>query len=597
MERTRTHPKPPGDPALPGAEPLVRLHRVRVRHHASEDWTGDGTDLELRTGETVLLLGPSGAGKSSLALTLNGLVPHSVPADLDGTVTVRGMDSRTTTVARLCAEVGMVFQDPDAQVVTRSVLDEVCFGLENILVPAEEIVPRAVAALRTVGLGTDPAGLARDPGTLSGGQRQRLALACALALRPAVLVLDEPTANLDPLGVRDFYRVLARTRTEGTTTLLIEHQLDDAVSAVDRVIVLDARARVRAEGPPGQVFGRHARLLHELGCWRPAAVEIAERTGFPLAEATDPPLTPEDLAESVLAHAAVPEPPRPVGTGDAIRTPDGDGPAAALREVTVRRDGRTVLKEVSLAAAPGDFLAVVGPNGAGKTTVLRTMAGLIRPASGAVLVDGQPVSRKQTVRSPSRMGYVFQNPEHQFVTGSVLAELAHGLQVGGVGEKETADRVADAMKRFGLTAHADRSPFLLSHGEKRRLSVATALITRPALLLMDEPTFAQDQASSRELLELVAQIREAGTTVVAVTHDLQLVADHATQLAVLADGRLLAQGGVRELLSDDALLERAGLRPPPVRRFASILAGRYPSWGRVCGFRDLPANAFERDPT
>lgn len=612
-----TGPDTGADPG-PGPGPLVRLRGVRVRHHAAGTWTGEGTDLELFPGELVLLLGPSGAGKSGLALTVNGLIPHSAPADLDGAVLVRGTDTRTTGTARLCTEVGMVFQDPDAQIVTRTVLDEVCFGPENTLVPAAEVERRALAALRAVGLDSGPAGLRRDPASLSGGERQRLALACALAMRPAVLVLDEPTANLDPLAVRDFYRVLAGLRRNGTTALLIEHQLDDAAPLADRVVVLDHRARVRAQGPPREVFGRHARLLAEVGGWRPAAVEIAERMG-PAPGGTTP-LTPEELADAVRAGSvpactaparttpaghpggaqppcAAPPLPRPADSpADSPDRPAGSGsaPVAELRSVTVRRQGRTVLDAVSLTVPPGDFLAVAGTNGAGKTTLLRTLAGLTAVSHGEARVEGRPVRTGARGRraggrpgAAGRIGYVFQNPEHQFVTGSVRAELAHGPRLLGLGREETGARVDAALDRFGLTRYAERSPFLLSHGEKRRLSVATALITGPRLLLLDEPTFGQDRARTAELLALVDEVRAAGTTVVAVTHDLQLVADHAAHLALLSRGRLTAHAPVRDVLCDDTLLGAAGLRPPPVRRFAARLAAHDPVWARVCRLDDL----------
>ena len=310
------------------------------------------------------------------------------------------------------------------------------------------------------------------------------------------------------------------------------------------------------------------------------------------------PLAPEELADAVrLSGTPLPAP--GTGTGGAHITssptsppppPPPPPPLAELRGLTVRRGGRTVLDGVSLTVPEGDFLAVAGTNGAGKTTLLRALSGLVTPHEGEVVlpsVSPRPLTRLTNRQITDVIGFVFQNPEHQFVTGSVAEELAHGLRVRGTAREETEERVAAPLTRFGLTRYARTSPFLLSHGEKRRLSVASALITGPRLLVLDEPTIGQDRDRAAELLGLMARLREEGTTLVVVTHDLQLVADHAARLALLSGGRLLAQGTAHEVLCDDALVRSAGLRPPPVRRFAAHLAPSAPAWQQVCRLDDL----------
>ncbi|TDD18947.1 ABC transporter ATP-binding protein [Nonomuraea diastatica] len=568
---------------------LIEAEGVAVRYDTSDGWVGGGLDLDVSVGEVVLLLGPSGCGKSTLALTLNGLVPHSVPAELRGTVRVAGRDTAHHPPGRLCDVVGMVFQDPDAQIVCETLLDEVCFGLENLLTPRAEIEPRAMAVLAEVGLADTLELALRDPTRLSGGERQKLALACALAPRPSVLVLDEPTANLDPRSTRDFYHLLGRVAERGTSVILIEHDLDDAVVVADRVVVLDAEGNVRLTGTPAEVLAGRADELDALGVYGPTAVQAARRLGLYGDTPRDAPLTLEGLA-SVLRDEAVTDLSwGPVDEQDAQSSPT-EIMATTLVEVddlTVRLGDADVLRGVSLSVARGAYLAVIGLNGAGKSTLAGCLAGVLRPPPGRVRIDGADISRFSARELSDRVGYVFQNPEHQFVTGSVAEELAHGLFVRGLPGAEVTARVARMLERFDLARYKDVNPFMLSHGEKRRLSVATALICGPELLVLDEPTFGQDRARAGELLTLLDALHTAGTTVIIVTHDLQLVAEHATHVAVLAAGGLLAHAPVERVLRDDALLERAGLLPPPVRRLATALAPGRPRWETVFRLTDL----------
>src|SRR5690606_17649666 len=436
---------------------------------------------------------------------------------------------RESSTAELAASVGMVFQDPDAQVVTGTVLDEVCFGLENLLLPAGEVLDRAAEAIAAVGLaGRED----DDPDTLSGGGRQRLALACALAMRPRLLVLDEPTANLDPAGSRELYALLRTlTADRSRAVVLIEHDLDDAIDLVDRVAVLDADGALLLQGPPRTVFAEHAAELDELGVWLPTAVLAARRLAAAGAPLSPLPLTPEEFAATAAAApnlpapapgeeqrtAAVPCPPAPTPGGE-DHTAAGDPPppletagaekegkpgdpnpgtaappakthlrtarpaaatvstpAIEIRGLTVRRGDRLALDGVEMDVPEHDFLAVVGGNGAGKTTLAQAVA-VVRPGPrGTVRVHGRNVARIPAGELAAQVGYVFQNPEHQFVTGSVHDELAHGPRVRRWPRERVRTEVEALLHRFGLERYRDVNPFLLSHGEKRRLSVAAAL--------------------------------------------------------------------------------------------------------------------------
>ncbi|PVZ96294.1 ABC transporter ATP-binding protein [Amnibacterium flavum] len=551
---------------------------VSILHEGGTRPTPLAVDLAVHPGEVLLVLGPSGSGKSTLALALNGLVPHAVPASLEGEVLIGGRSSREISVAEASRTVGMVFQDPDAQIVTGTVLDEVSFGPENLLVPTDEVLARAERALREVGLWERRS---ENPDRLSGGGRQRLAIACALAMGSPLLVLDEPTANLDPVGIDEVYAVLRRiVRDDRRSVLLIEHNLDAAIDLVDRVLVLDRLGRVALTGTVDEVLRHRVDEVRALGVWLPIATLAAldlRAAGMDL----DPlPLTARELTAGL---DALPELPAPRLPG-----PEGEhrAPAVEVRSLSVVKRGTTLLDDVELSVPAGEMLAIIGTNGAGKTTLLQAIAGVVPPPRGTVTVGGLDPAKADVRTLAATIGFVFQNPEHQFLEPSVADELAHGLRIRGIPADEVEHRVDRMLARFGLTELRAQHPFLLSGGQKRRLSVGTALIAGAPVLALDEPTFGQDREHAAELLDVLARLRDEGTTVLMVTHDLQLVADYADRVAVLSGGRLLGAGPTSTVLAGD-LIERAGLRPPPLTRAMRALAN-HPEWRSVSRLADLP---------
>ncbi|MFD1492085.1 ABC transporter ATP-binding protein [Microbacterium wangchenii] len=572
------------------AAPLLRLRGVAITHDGADVATPADVGFDVSPGEVVLVLGPSGSGKSTLALALNGLIPHAVPATVTGSIEVAGMDAATTPVATLSTRVGMVFQDPDAQIVTGTVLDEVAFGPENLRLPVDVVLTRAEAALRRVGL-WDRRG--DNPDLLSGGGRQRLAIAAALAMGSPLLVLDEPTANLDPRGIEEVYAALADVVAAGDRAiLLVEHNLDAAVGLVDRVVVLDGAGRLVADGSVDDVLRGRAEELQAIGVWLPTSLLAAlrlRRAGY----AIDPlPLTPGEL------RAALERTPPPTAASEAAGrgrpAASGGEPIVRVRGLTLTR-GRgaartTVLDGVDLDVAAGAFVAVVGANGAGKTTLVQAVAGVLRPPRGTVRLDGLDVHSADAHTLSRRVGFVFQNPEHQFIAHTVFDEIAHGLRMQRLADDVVRARTDEILERFGLTRYAGTHPFLLSGGQKRRLSVGTALVGGARILVLDEPTFGQDRARADELLTLLDGLRREGTTIIVVTHDMQLVAEHADHAVVLAGGRVLAAAPTAEVFADDALLTRAGLRPPPLRAALHALA-QHPELSAVARLADLPGGS------
>ncbi|MGO2111120.1 MAG: energy-coupling factor transporter ATPase [Pseudoclavibacter sp.] len=554
--------------SVQAAAPLLHLDGLRITHEGATRATPDGVTLTVDRGEVVLLLGPSGCGKSTLALAAGGLVPGAIDAALEGAVRLGGVDATSLPSGHAAARVAMVFQDPDAQLVTSTVADEVAFGPENLGVAEDEIDRRVARALAAVGL-TDRAPDA--PEVLSGGGRQRLAIACALALGSPLLVLDEPTANLDPAGAREVYDALAPLVAAGTHgVLLIEHNLDEALRVATRVVALDARGRIIADGAPREVLAGRADELVEAGVWLPlgvAGARMLEAAGAPVAAS---PLTAAELIGALEGERS-PESPRrpgplsPSNAADAKPNPStGSGIDSILTatSLTVQMGGRTVLDDISLEVERGSFTAVVGPNGAGKSTLLHALAGVDRPPKRSVFLDGDDVARLNPRDLRRRVGVVFQNPEHQFLRQRVRAELELGVDHR---DPAVAARVDDLLGRFGLREQQDLHPFVLSGGGKRRLSVGTALVAGPPLLVLDEPTYGQDRARAAELLDLLEALRREGTTIVMATHDLQLVAEHASHVIVLADGRVADSGPTAHVIAGDAL-DHVGLGRPPLAR-------------------------------
>ena len=458
------------------------------RHAGRKNAALSGVDFDIAPGERVLVLGPSGSGKSTLMGGLAGLLGGAEEGEASGSLTVDGV-----APAEARGRVGLLMQDPEAQVVLARVGDDVAFGMENVGVPREEIWPRVEESLSAVGLDVP---LDHSTTELSGGQKQRLALASILAMGPGLLILDEPTANLDPSGVAEVRDVVASVvERTGATLVVVEHRVDVWASLVDRVIVV-ADGRIAADGPLKQVLEEQGEALRERGIWLPG----------------------DDVAAEV---GPAPE---------SAPTSSADTPIARVTDLMIGYDQDAPVRSgINLMLERGVSTCIVGANGAGKSTFALTLAGLLKPIAGTVEVEtsdgtrGDPHewSSKQLL---GRMSMVFQEPEYQFLASTVAEELAIGPRAAGMSEEEIAPLVEEHLVALGLTTLARANPMTLSGGEKRRLSVATALISAPELLILDEPTFGQDRGTWLGLVRLLRAALERGVTLVSITHDPAFVA-------------------------------------------------------------------------
>ncbi len=540
-----------------------------------------GLNLEVGAGERLAVLGPSEAGKSTLALTLQGLIPRMIKGEFRGRVEVAGVSTVSLRPCQLASRVGTLFQDFEAQLFSTRVDQEVAFGPENLGLPREELRRRVRDSLTLVGL----EGLAaRDPTTLSGGQKQLLALAAVLALQPRLLILDEPTSDLDPLRVEELLATLSKlSLLQGLTLIVLGADL--RLARYCSRLVLLSEGRVAADGVPAQVL-RQVDIFRQLGLRPPElpalfqdlgqevlpltlkeAVAQAERLGWgELQEKITPTLTLSPQGGGELVGTAAASFAAISANGRQVLAP-APAPAPeilALREVTFAYPGSPpLLQDFSLGFREGELAAILGPNGSGKTTVLKLLRGLLKPQAGEVWA----ATRGEALR----VGFVFQNPDYQLFAEQVWEEVAFGPRLLGLTPREVEARVENALARVHLLNRAGDDPFSLTKGQRQRLAVAGVLALAPQVIILDEPTTGLDHREQEDLLQLVQELHGQGHTVILVTHSMWAAATYAQRLVVLKDGRIVLDGPTREVLAREDLLAQARLRPPAVAQLSRRL--------------------------
>lgn len=580
VTRAEAHSSAPTMARLAG-DRLIDIHAVSYTYEGEAAPVLQDISLVVQEGEFVLILGPSGCGKSTLLQLLNGTIPHILKGRLQGEAVVCGRVVGETKVATFATEVGMVFQDPEAQIINTRVRDEVCFGLENLCHPAAAILERQVEALTFVGL---PDYGDRSIFDLSGGQKQRVSIAAVLAARPRLLVLDEPTANLDPAGMAEIFAVLERLNREaGTTVVMVEHRVDELADRVSRVVMMD-RGTIVFDGSPRDAFSRRRSAAFEdaqsvpVSAWFPQAAEFALALGDGFGAALTAANVPLNVREAVAFASALVGEREASATVTEIKPIDHSGPLLRVEHLNFGYDRKhPTLQDIGFSLQSGGMLALCGRNGSGKTTLARLLMRINQPPRGTVWLGDKDLAGLEPREIAAEVGYVFQNPDHQFVTDRVWDEVAYGLQVRGFSDQVVQDRVEEMLTIVDLQRYADRSPFSMSLGERRRLSVATMLVLEPRLLVLDEPTIGQDHERAQQLMQLMSRLRQRyGTTVLMITHDVRLVAEWAERVLILGQGRLLYDGPPHAMFADTELLNQAGLLPPPVFEISRALAETYP---------------------
>jgi energy-coupling factor transporter ATP-binding protein EcfA2 len=552
-------------------EPIIEVSDLTYYYPREEEPVLRDVNLEIRPGEFVLLIGPSGCGKSTLALCLNGIIPTVLGGRIKGRVLVDGVDTRESTVYELGTKIGIVFQDPDAQLCNLYVEEEVAFGPCNLMMAEEEVLGRVATALRDVGETEIRHRLIYE---ISGGQKQRTAIASVLAMRPKILLFDEPTANLDPLGAVQIFDLMKRINQEtGISVIVIEHNVDPVMCHADRLLLME-KGTIRYDGPPRELVREKGRfIVTGLGLRIPQVCELGlmmQEKGVPL----DP--FPLSVGEAVEAISRQKDRLRFVaGLSIELERPAVAQPVIETQDLGFTYpDGTQAVRDVSLQIDRGDVVAIVGENGSGKTTLSSLFVGLNRPTSGKGTVCGLDLAQAGIRELTAKVGYVFQYPEHQFVEDTVYEEVAFSLKAQKRPPEEVSERVVQVLELLGLEQDGERHPLRLSMGQKRRLSVATMLILNTDVLILDEPTTGQDRKNIDNIMDIMMGANGSGTTIIVITHDMNLVARYCNKVMVMERGEVVFYGSKLDLCRNINDIRSSSLVLPEIYELTQILRKR-----------------------
>jgi energy-coupling factor transporter ATP-binding protein EcfA2 len=522
---------------------LVILNGVSYRYPKSgRNPILEDINLSVHLGRYLLISGASGSGKSTLARTFNGLIPHFYGGRLTGRISIAGRAVQDCTVADCFHQVALVSQNPQAQLFSRTVIQELAFGLESLGLNRKVMDARIQAVAAEMDIGPL---LERSPQTLSGGEQQLVAIAAVLAAQPQMVVLDEPLANLDPVHVRRLRQILSRQLDQGRGVVVCEHRMGSTLPDAHEVVLLH-RGCILLQGPVKESL--------EDPLWQESAVELplAVRVGAALQQ-TPPPREVIDISpHSARAWLATQAPYPP-----AIESPQGK-PVMRAENIEWTIDGRNILDSIDMELYAGQCTAIVGANGAGKTSLIKIINGLIRPSRGRVWINGKETTGRPAWQVAHHVGTAFQNPDSQFFKLTVAQELAVGPHAQGCYDAQWIGRLIDL---FHLQHVVDRAPFKLSGGEKKRVAFACALAAKPAILVLDEPTAGQDSRFGRALSQCINTLCAQGTAVIIVTHALNFAEAVASHWIVMNQGRIIARGTPHAIMADYAVMTTAGLEP------------------------------------
>ncbi len=550
-----------------GIRPLA-YERFSYAYRGGDRVVSD-VSLDLEEGKVVLLTGPSGAGKTTICRAANGLIPHEFKGTFGGRVTIAGRyDSRGIGVSALSKIVGVLSQDPETQLFNPTVEDEIVFGACNYGLPADTIRERTERLLDLTRLGPHRR---KNPHNLSGGQQQSCALASILAFEPLVLVLDEPTSNIDPIGSQHVLDLVSRlAREENRTTLLVEHKIEELSDLVDEMIVIN-EGEILHRGTVREVL-EHVEYIDSVGLSVPQVTLLCARlrtAGWPIEEL---PIGIEEavqilsplLDRTTLSNAPEPPPRRVQHESDEV--------VVNVQNLShVYQDGTRALNDVDLEIRRGEFVGILGQNGSGKTTLVKHLNGLLKPTKGTVTVAGLDTRRASIAEMALAVGYIFQNPDSQIFKMKVEEELAFGPQNVGLSEQEVEKRVKAAAEDLEIAHLLEKNPFFLSKGEKQRVAVAAVMAMQPDILVLDEPTTGQDFKRAKEIMDLAVRLHNEGQTVIVITHDMNLAAEYCDRVVIMEGGRVLLDAPTREAFLAEDKLKTSSLRPPQITMLGSAL--------------------------
>lgn len=521
--------------------------------------------LHIPAGQFVVLTGPTGAGKSTFLQLLNGLIPNHIPGKLDGDVLIYGKNTKQHSVSELSQQVGLVFEDPDTQIVSLTVEDDVAFGPSNLGMTSEEIrasIHEALEKTRLLGFEN------RNPFNLSGGEKQSLAMAGILAMHPQVLALDEPTSMLDPVGRSRIISILKTLVAEtNTTILLVEQNPELVLDLADRILLMD-NGQIVKDGTPQEVF-TDVSTMQRVGAKLPPVVELFSELKKLGCWDAELPLTLGEAASQLKSILK-----KEIPTISAAATEDPGSPVVSVQNVEHDfGDGVLALKKIDLQFQRGISTAVIGQNGSGKSTLAFHLVGILNPTNpdGHLTVDGLDVQKTPLGELIKHINYVFQNPDDQLFQETISDEIEYGLKNLGIPAEERKRRLDWAVERFSLQDSIDQAPKSLSRALRTKVAIAAVLAMHPMVLVVDEPTTGLDRRESLEIMQVLENLTETGITVIFITHEMDLVAQFARQAVVMHAGKILAEGTTAQIFSEPQILKQASLSLPDIHSLALLL--------------------------
>ena len=534
-------------------KPIISFRNFSFQYRAQKRPTLTDIDLEIYSGERVLIAGPSGSGKSTLAGCINGLNPFSNPGACTGTLTVDGVDAPHSSLFELSAHVGTVLQDPDSQFIGLTVGEDIAFALENSCTPQDEMHAITRHAAELVGIENH---LGYAPHELSGGQKQRVSLAGVMVDQVKILLFDEPLANLDPATGKQAIELIDEIQKKtDTTVLIIEHRLEDVLwRNVDRIVLVNGDT-ILADLRPDELLS--GSLLAENGIREPLYVTALRYAGVDITPDKHPAhvdsLVLDDTDTQKLRDWFTARP-RPAAQPEREPLLEVKGLSFGYQK------GQQTLRDVSFSIGKGEMVSIVGRNGAGKSTLSKLICGFETPDAGEIFLNGKPLAEENIRRRAQHIGYVMQNPNQMISKTMIYEEVALGLQRSGLTEEQIREKVEATLKVCGLYPFRNWPISALSFGQKKRVTIASVLVLDPELILLDEPTAGQDFRHYTDIMEFLRGLNARGVTVVMITHDMHLMLEYTRRALVFCDGRLIADRTAAAVLCDPALVEQAALK-------------------------------------
>ncbi|MGD8780601.1 MAG: energy-coupling factor transporter ATPase [Ignavibacteria bacterium] len=524
-------------------------------------------NFNVNKGEFVGLMGRTGAGKTTSLMLLNGLIPHFFEGEFDGKIIANTMNTARYRIQTLARFIGFVMQDPETQIFGITVEKDVAFGPSNLAYGKEKIKELVGKSLNAVGLSGYEKRITTE---LSGGEKQRLAIAGILAMEPEILVLDEPTSELDPSGRKEIYKLLSNLgKSSGVTILISGHDSEEMLEFSDRILVLD-NGTIFWDGKPSALF-QDIELLEKLGIRPPEAAEISYRLVKEKILPSGSIFINNDEFVRYFTSNYKFENKNHTNDESKQKKADDDIAIEARNLNFVYSNGKHALRNINLKICKGEFVALIGKNGAGKTTFSKHLNGLYRPTEGQIFINGKDIAGISTAELSHSVGYVFQNPDHQIFAASVWEEVAFGLKNLHLTDEARGKRITDALEFVGLGDFKERHPFMLGKGERQKLAVATILAMEPDILVIDEPTTGQDWDGTKRMMNMMEKLHKKGHTILAITHNMRLAAEYADRVIVFANGQVVLDGKPEEVFYQQEILESAFVTPPDSVLIASRL--------------------------